>query len=338
MNLIPNYNLKNYNTFGVEVVAKYFVEVRSVSELQEVCIEAKKLRLPMLFLGGGSNILFTKDFQGLVVALKLEGVSETMLNEDEVLVTAGAGESWHQLVCYTLAQGYGGLENLSLIPGSVGAAPIQNIGAYGVEVKDVIAYCEVLDLETLLPVCLDKSECHFGYRDSIFKQNKGRYVVLSVTFKLSRINHQIKIDYGAIRSQLAYMKVDNPTIQEVSEAVIAIRESKLPDPKKIGNVGSFFKNPTISISDFKQLQLEYADLPGYPTESGVKVPAGWLIEQAGWKGKRLGNVAVHTQQALVIINHTGKATGTEIFDFSERIIQDVNTKFGILLEREVNVV
>ncbi|SEG32688.1 UDP-N-acetylmuramate dehydrogenase [Halpernia humi] len=334
-------SLKNYNTFGVDVLAKYFAEVFSVEELIEILKNHQPTtdnRQPLI-LGGGSNILFTKDFDGLVIQLNLKGISEEIINENEVLVTAKAGENWHELVQYCLAKNYGGLENLSLIPGNVGTSPMQNIGAYGVEIKDSFVSCKVLNLKTLEVETFAKEKCDFGYRDSIFKkEGKGKYVILEVTFKLTTKNHLIKTEYGAIKVELEQMGIENPTIQDVSKAVIAIRESKLPNPKIIGNAGSFFKNPTISKDNYLELKEKFETIPGFPNENGIKVPAGWLIEQCGWKGKQIGNVASHKDQSLVIINATGKATGKEIFNFSQMIIDSVLEKFGILLEREVNII
>lgn len=295
--------------------------------------------LPLLFIGGGSNILLTKDFEGLAIQLDLKGISEEIIDDNTVLVTAKAGENWHQFVMYCLDKNYGGLENLSLIPGNVGTSPMQNIGAYGTEIKDVFESCKVLNLETLEIEVFNLEKCRFGYRDSIFKQEgKGKYVILEVTFRLTRTDHKIDVEYGAIKSELENLGITNPTIKDVSKAVISIRQSKLPDPKVIGNAGSFFKNPTIPISQFKALKQKFENIPGYPNGDFVKVPAGWLIEQAGWKGKQIGNVASNQLQALVIINATGNATGKEIFDFSTMIIDSVKEKFGIELEREVNII
>lgn len=343
--LRENISLKPYNTFGVEVKSKYFVEVNSVEELITVIkdyryiSEKQNNKIPILFLGGGSNVLFTKDFEGLAIKINLKGISEKHLNEDEVCITAQAGENWHKFVLYTLKNNYGGLENLSLIPGNVGTSPMQNIGAYGSEIKDTLVECKVLNLENLETEIFDNLHCRFGYRDSIFKQEgKDKYVILSVTFKLSKRNHKIKIEYGAIKSELEKKKIKYPTIQDVSDAVISIRESKLPSPKVLGNAGSFFKNPTIQKSQFENLQITFPNIPFYPEGDMVKVPAGWLIEQCGWKGKQIGNVACHYLQTLVIINKTGEATGQEIFDFSTTIIESVQEKFGIELEREVNII
>ncbi|WP_330742960.1 UDP-N-acetylmuramate dehydrogenase [Chryseobacterium sp. CP-77] len=334
-----NFSLQPYNTFGVEAKARYFTEVNTIDELKEVLIFAKTQNLQLLFLGGGSNILLTRNFDGLAIRLNLRGISEEIINENEVWVTAKAGENWHEFVMYCLQKNYGGLENLSLIPGNVGTSPMQNIGAYGTEIKDIFVSCEVLDLENLELRTFNLEQCRFGYRDSIFKQEgKGRYVILEVTFKLTQKDHHIKTEYGAIQSELENLGIKDPTIQDVSKAVINIRQSKLPDPKEIGNAGSFFKNPTIPLAQFEALKQKFENIQGYPNGDGVKVPAGWLIEQCGWKGKQIGNVASHKRQSLVIINATGNATGKEIFDFSTEIINSVKEKFGIELEREVNII
>lgn len=334
-----NISLKPYNTFGVDVKSKYFAEVRSLEELIETLKFSNSIKLPLLFLGGGSNILLTKDFEGLAIQLNLKGITEEIIDDNQILVTVKAGENWHQFVMFCLDKNYGGLENLSLIPGNVGTSPMQNIGAYGTEIKDVFESCKVLNLETLEIEVFNLEKCRFGYRDSIFKQEgKGKYVILEVTFRLTRTDHKIDVEYGAIKSELENLGITNPTIKDVSKAVISIRQSKLPDPKVIGNAGSFFKNPTIPISQFKALKQKFENIPGYPNGDFVKVPAGWLIEQAGWKGKQIGNVASHKLQALVIINATGNATGKEIFDFSTEIINSVKEKFGIELEREVNII
>lgn len=334
-----NFSLKPYNTFGVDAKAKYFIEIHNIEELKDALNFSKEKSLSLLFLGGGSNILLTKDFDGLAIKLNLKGISEENLNNNEVLVTAKAGENWHEFVMFCLSKNYGGLENLSLIPGNVGTSPMQNIGAYGTEIKDVFVNCQVLNLENQTVETFDLEKCRFGYRDSIFKQEgKGKYIILEVTFKLTKENHHIKTEYGAITSELQNLGIEKPTIQDVSQAVINIRQSKLPDPKQIGNAGSFFKNPTIPLAQFEALQQKFENIQGYPNGAMVKVPAGWLIEQCGWKGKQIGNVASHKLQSLVIINATGTATGKEIFDFSTEIINSVKEKFGIELEREVNII
>lgn len=334
-----NFSLKPYNTFGVDAKAKYFIEIHNIEELKDALNFSKEKSLSLLFLGGGSNILLTKDFDGLAIKLNLKGISEENLNDNEILVTAKAGENWHEFVMFCLSKNYGGLENLSLIPGNVGTSPMQNIGAYGTEIKDVFVNCQVLNLENQTVETFDLEKCRFGYRDSIFKQEgKGKYIILEVTFKLTKENHHIKTEYGAITSELQNLGIEKPTIQDVSQAVINIRQSKLPDPKQIGNAGSFFKNPTIPLAQFEALQQKFENIQGYPNGTMVKVPAGWLIEQCGWKGKQIGNVASHKLQSLVIINATGTATGKEIFDFSTEIINSVKEKFGITLEREVNII
>lgn len=333
-----NFSLKPYNTFGVDVNAKYFTEAQTIEDLKNAINYSNDHDLPILFLGGGSNILLTTDFKGLAIKLSLKGIEEEDLNENEVLVTAKAGENWHEFVMYSLEKNYGGLENLSLIPGNVGTSPMQNIGAYGTEIKDIFVSCTVLDLENLELKTFNLEQCHFGYRDSIFKQEgKGKYVILEVSFKLTKKNHHIKTEYGAIKTELDHLGITDPTIQDVSKAVINIRQSKLPDPKVTGNAGSFFKNPTIPLAQFDDLKQKFEHIPGYPNGDVVKVPAGWLIEQCGWKGKQIGNTASHQLQALVIVNATGNATGKEIYDFSTQIINSVKEKFGIELEREVNI-
>jgi len=339
MTIQENVSLKPFNTFGVEASARYFSDVNSIEELIEALKFSNSHSLPLLFIGGGSNILLTKDFEGLAIQLNLKGISEEIIDDNTVLVTAKSGENWHQFVLYCLDKNYGGLENLSLIPGNVGTSPMQNIGAYGTEIKDVFESCKVLNLETLEIEVFNLEQCRFGYRDSIFKQEgKGKYVILEVTFRLTTKDHKIDVEYGAIKSELENFGINNPTIQDVSKAIINIRQSKLPDPKVIGNAGSFFKNPTIPLAQFETLKLKFENIQGYLNGDFVKVPAGWLIEQAGWKGKQIENVASHKLQALVIINATGKATGKEIFDFSTEIINTVKEKFGIELEREVNII
>ncbi|MDV7697463.1 UDP-N-acetylmuramate dehydrogenase [Chryseobacterium soli] len=339
MNMQENFSLKPFNTFGVDVNAQYFTEASSIEELKYAIQFSRSQSLPLLILGGGSNILLTKNFEGLAVQLGLKGISEEIIDENTVLVTAKAGENWHEFVLYCLKKNYGGLENLSLIPGNVGTSPMQNIGAYGTEIKDIFVSCSVLNLETLETEQFDLEQCRFGYRDSIFKQEaKGKYIILDVTFRLTKKDHHIKTEYGAIQSELKNAGIENPTIQDISRAVISIRQSKLPDPKEMGNAGSFFKNPTIPLAQFEALQQKFENIQGYPNGNNVKVPAGWLIEQCGWKGKQIGNAASHKLQSLVIVNATGNATGKEIYDFSTEIINSVKEKFGIELEREVNII
>lgn len=339
MKIKDKVSLKKHNTFGVNVFAKYFAEVEDLHDLKYAVEFAKINHFKTLFLGGGSNVLFTQDYEGLIIKLNLKGISEEILNDNHVLISAKAGENWHEFVLYTLSKNYGGLENLSLIPGNVGTCPIQNIGAYGTEIKDHFVSCKALNLETLKVEELTLADCNFGYRDSIFKTSaKGKYVITEVTFKLTSKNHHIKTEYGAIKSELENLGISNPTIQDVSKTVINIRQSKLPNPTEIGNAGSFFKNPTIPLEQFENLKNKFPEIQGYANGNFMKVPAGWLIENSGWKGKQIGNVASHKLQALVIINATGEATGKEIYDFSTMIIDSVKEKYGIELEREVNIV
>lgn len=334
-----HFSLQPYNTFGVDAKARFFIEAHTIEDLKKALSFSRSQSLPVLFLGGGSNILLTQDFDGVAIKLNLKGISEEIIDDQYVLVTAKAGENWHEFVMFCLEKGFGGLENLSLIPGNVGTSPMQNIGAYGTEIKDVFINCKVLNVKTLEIEIFTLERCRFGYRDSIFKQEgKDLYVILEVTFKLTTKNHLIKTEYGAIQAELQKAGIEKPTIKDISKAVIAIRQSKLPDPKVTGNAGSFFKNPTIPLDQFNSLKLKFENIQGYPNGDQVKVPAGWLIEYCGWKGKQIGNVASHQLQALVIINATGNATGKEIFDFSTKIINSVKEQFGIELEREVNII
>lgn len=338
MNIQENYSLKLYNTFGVDAKAEYFVEANNFVELKKALVFRRQKELPILFIGGGSNMLFVNDFKGIALKLNLKGIEIINEDDDFVWVKAQGSENWHQFIQWTLSQNFGGLENLSLIPGNVGTAPIQNIGAYGVEAKDSIVEVQTLSLETGDERVFSNKECNFGYRESVFKNElKGQYVLVAVTFKLSKRNHQLKTSYGAIQLELESENITHPTIQDVANAVIRIRESKLPDPSQIGNSGSFFKNPVISNEDFQIVIKNHPTIVNYPADNGVKIAAGWLIEQAGWKGKRFGDAGVHEKQALVLVNY-GNATGKEIYDLSTNIIEDVKSKFGITLEREVNMI
>ena len=329
-----NINLKEYNTFGISVKAEMFAVFSSIEELKQILSFRNDKKL--LVLGGGSNLLLTKDFDGLVIKNEIkrfEVIEETV---SEVIVESGAGENWHEFVLNCIDKGFGGVENLSLIPGSVGASPMQNIGAYGVEIKDVFESLSAYHIASGEIHYFDKTKCEFGYRESIFKNKvKGEYIILTVTFRLTK-NPTINSSYGAINEQLKVMGIQVPTIKELSAAVIAIRQSKLPDPKIIGNAGSFFKNPTVEIALLEQIQKNYPDIPNYPALNGKKLAAGWLIEKSGWKGRTFDNYGVHKLQALVLVNY-GNCTGQEIFDLSSQIIQDVFEKFGVLLEREVNI-
>ena len=337
MKIQENISLKPYTTFGIDKKAKFFTRVSTLAELKLALISAKENQSPVLILGGGSNILLTKDVEGLVIKLEIKGVQVVKEDENHLWIEVGAGEVWHELVLHSIAQNWAGLENLSLIPGTVGASPMQNIGAYGVEIKDVFHSLQAMHRDTLEIHSFDAEACQFGYRESVFKQSlKDQYVITSVTFCLSK-TPAFRLDYGAIQEVLQANGVQHPTLREVSDAVIQIRQSKLPDPKEIGNAGSFFKNPTIPSSQFEQLKAHYPALPGYPSSEGIKVAAGWLIEQTGWKGKRIGDVGVHAKQALVLVNY-GDGTGEEIKSLSEQVQASVMEKFGIQLQAEVNFI
>jgi UDP-N-acetylmuramate dehydrogenase len=337
MNLQENISLKPFTTFGIDQKAKYFTRVGTLSELKLALIAAKEKHLPVYILGGGSNILLTRDVEGLVIKLEIKGIHLVKEEGDQLWVEVGAGEMWHELVLHCIEREWAGLENLSLIPGTVGASPMQNIGAYGVEIKDVFASLQAMHRETLEMHSFDAEACQFGYRESVFKQTlKDQYVITSVTFRLSRTPN-FHLEYGAIREVLAANGIAQPSIRAISDAVIQIRQSKLPDPKEIGNAGSFFKNPTIPTSQFDLLKSNYPGIPGYPSSEGVKVAAGWLIEQAGWKGKRIGDVGVHAKQALVLVNYGG-GSGEEIKSLSQQIQTSVLEKFGIHLHPEVNFI
>lgn len=330
-----NVSLKNFNTFGIQAYARYFVEINHKDELRELFADTKWQNLNRLVLGGGSNMLFTQDFDGLVIKMNIRGIAHR-INHEEVIIEAGAGEVWNDFVNYCVDWGFAGVENLSLIPGSVGASPIQNIGAYGVELKDVFESCEVFEIDSGRLIHFENKDCKFGYRESIFKrEKKGKYIVCSVKFKLST-KQNINISYGAISAELDKRAITNPTIKDVSEVVSQIRVSKLPDPSTIGNAGSFFKNPVISTQRFQELYKQYPNMVHFIVDKGIKLAAGWLIEQCDWKGKVIGQTGTWKNQALVLVNH-GDATGKEVFDLSEAIIQSVYQKYGIKLEREVNV-
>ena len=334
MKIQQNISLKNYNTFGISVNAKRFIAVTSVYELQQLLKTEKELFL----LSGGSNMLLTKDIEKLVVHIDIKGISIDKEDENAVYLTVNAGEDWHKFVVWCISNEFGGIENLSLIPGNVGTCPIQNIGAYGVEVKDTITRVEGLEIETGKLVSFSNEACKFGYRNSIFKNtHKGKIILTSVGFKLTKKNHQLNTSYGAIDAELALNKILKPTLKNISNAVIAIRKSKLPDPKEIGNSGSFFKNPVISKELFLEIQKENPNIPNYPiSQTQIKIPAGWLVEQSGFKGKRFGDAGVHEKQALVLVNY-GNATGEEIHQLAKKIQATVFTNFKISLEIEVNV-
>ncbi|VAW25597.1 UDP-N-acetylenolpyruvoylglucosamine reductase [hydrothermal vent metagenome] len=333
MSIQHNISLKEYNTFGIDVYAKQFVSINSVKELVEII----GLNSDIFLLGGGSNMLLTSNIEQLVIYLNLKGIIVNDTEKDIVYVTAEAGENWHEFVLWCISQNYGGLENLSLIPGNVGTSPIQNIGAYGVEIKDTFHQLEALEIETGKTKIFTKGQCNFGYRNSIFKNElKGKYIIVNVTFKLTKNNHKITTSYGAISSYLK--SKETPSIKDISDAVIAIRQSKLPNPKEIGNSGSFFKNPVISKIHFKTLKENYPEVPHYIiNDNEIKIPAGWLIEQCGFKGKRFGDAGVHSKQALVLVNY-GNATGKEILSLAKKIQQKVKKTFNIEIEIEVNVI
>ena len=338
MTIQQNFSLKSYNTFGLEATAKFFVEIQSVEELKCILQDTDYQYFNKLFLGGGSNILLTKNYEGLVIKINIKGINKVFEDDSHLFIKAGAGEIWHELVMYCVENQYAGMENLSLIPGTVGAAPMQNIGAYGVEIKDIFEELQALNLETLEIETFKINDCHFGYRESIFKhQFKGKYVITSVTFKLNKVPIY-KVAYGDIQKTLEEMNVSELSIKAVSNAVVSIRKSKLPDPAEIGNSGSFFKNPEIPKVQYEEIKTKFENIPNYPTnETTVKVPAGWLIEQAGWKGFREGEIGVHTRQALVLVNYGG-GTGKQIKELSAKIQTSVLEKFGISLSTEVNFI
>ena len=319
----------------MHVVAKEFASIESKQDLAKIL---KTNLSNLLVLGGGSNMLLTKDVDALVLHINIKGIEVVSVYENNVRVRVAAGENWHEFVSWCLDKNYGGVENLSLIPGNVGTAPIQNIGAYGVELKDTFISCEAMNIQTQELRTFTKEECDFGYRNSIFKEElKGQYIITSVIFELTSLQHTIKTNYGAIKSELKNDGIENPTIQDISKAVISIRNSKLPNPKVLGNSGSFFKNPVISCSEFELLKIQFPKIPYYKvSETNVKIPAGWLIETAGFKGKTFGNYGVHNKQALVLVNY-GNASGKDILELSEKIQEAILIVFDIVLESEVNI-
>mgnify|MGYP002713026131 FL=1 len=336
MRVEENKSLKNHNTFGIACNARYFVSVETISELKQALSE--KPPVDLFILGGGSNMLLTGDVDAFVLHINLKGIEILKETETEVVVKAMAGENWHTFVQYCLANDFGGLENLSLIPGNVGTAPIQNIGAYGVELKDTFVSCNTVEIDTLREREFTKAECKFEYRNSIFKNEaKGKYIITDVTFRLTKKVHKTSISYGDIQKVLHDKNIGTPTIKDISEAVIAIRQSKLPDPKILGNSGSFFKNPVVNAETFQVFRSQFPEAPFYevtPTE--FKIPAGWLIEKAGFKGQRFGDAGVHKNQALVLVNY-GNATGKEIWQLAMAIQKKVKEMTGIFIEPEVNV-
>lgn len=344
MNLVNNISLKPYNTFGIDVQAKFFTEINSADDFREVISNKSTTNEKKLILGGGSNILFTKNFDGLVIRNNIPGIEVVSETETEVIVKAGAGESWHQFVLYCIGKNYAGIENLSFIPGFAGAAPMQNIGAYGVEIKDVFHELEAISMNTGETVKFSLADCNFGYRESVFKNKyKDQFLITSLSLKLTRLDspkalYRFKTDYGDIKAVLSEKGIYDLSIKAVSDAVIEIRSSKLPNPKELGNAGSFFKNPSIPQAQFEELVKIHPVMPSYPQKDGtVKIPAGWLIEQCGWKGKVVGNTGSHKKQALVLVNY-GHATGNEVWQLAMDIQKSVKDKFGIEINPEVNVV
>jgi len=335
--ILEHHSLKSYNTFGIDTTARYFVSVENVDELREALL--LKGYPKKFILGGGSNILLTKAVDALVIHIAIKGIVPLWEDEQQIALKVMAGEVWHPFVLWTIQHGYGGLENLSLIPGNVGTAPIQNIGAYGVELKDVFLQCDAMSMDTAKIQTFSKEECQFGYRDSYFKsEGIGKYVITAIVLVLTKKTHVFNTSYGAIKEELTERGITEPDIQDISNAVIAIRQSKLPDPSEIGNSGSFFKNPVISEKTYQALKTEHTDIPGYPQDDGsVKIPAGWLIEQCGFKGTKHGNAGVYEKQALVLIN-LGNATGKELLDLALTIKSEVHKKFGIHIQPEVNII
>ncbi len=337
MEISRNASLKSFNTFGIDVKAKSLVAVKSIDEL--ITVLQNNYSEDLLILGGGSNMLLTKDVDVNVIHIDIKGIEVVRETEEFVFVKASAGENWHQFVLYTLENNWGGLENLSLIPGNVGTSPIQNIGAYGVELKDLFVSCEAIDVQTLEIENFTAAECEFDYRNSIFKHKvKGKYIITNVIFKLSKINHKLLTNYGAINEAIKDMGIENPGIRDVSNAVIKIRQQKLPDPKELGNSGSFFKNPVITFEEFEILRAQFPEIPNYILGKGfVKIPAGWLIDKAGLKGYREGDAGVHKNQALVLVNY-GNATGKDILNLAKKIQAEILNTFNISLEPEVNII
>lgn len=332
-----NKSLKAYNTFGIDAVAKNFVSVTSVDELKEVLADPRFSE--KFILGGGSNMVISNDIDALVIHINIKGISVVSEDEDSVFVKANAGEKWHDVVMYCISKDYGGIENMSLIPGNAGTAPIQNIGAYGVELKDVLLSCEAVSRKDFSIRTFTLEECRFGYRNSVFKnEEKGNYIITGIILRLTKKNHKLNTAYGDIQQELDKRQIKHPTIKDISDVVIAIRKSKLPEPGELGNSGSFFKNPVIDAPQFEAFIQKHPEAPFYKvSDDEIKIPAGWLIEKAGFKGKRFGNAGVHTKQALVLVNYGG-ATGQEIMKLARHIQQEVKNRFGITIEPEVNVV
>lgn len=338
MQILQNASLQKINTFGIEAKCNALAPFQNVEELKEILNNTDYQDFPKMILGGGSNILFTQNFNGLILKNEIRGINQIGEDEKHYFIQAGAGENWHEFVQYCIAQNWAGLENLSLIPGNVGASPMQNIGAYGVEIKDRFKSLEALNIETQKVETFDGDACNFGYRESVFKKEaKGKYIILSVTFNMLK-TPDFSVHYGAIKDELARMGIKDLTIKDISQAVINIRNSKLPNPKDLGNAGSFFKNPVIDQVAWEVISTAHPEIPNYPAGEGkVKLAAGWLIEQAGFKGVRNGNCGMHAKQALVLVNYGG-ASGDEIYNHSSLVQAGVFEKFGVRLEREVNII
>lgn len=338
MNIQKNYSLKKLNTFGIDIKAQLFSEVKSKEQLELILTDENFKQIPKFILGGGSNILFTQDFPGLVIKNSIPGIEIIWQDEDFVLIKAGAGEIWHDLVLFCIEKNLGGIENLSLIPGTVGAAPMQNIGAYGQEIKDVFENLEGIFVETDETKTFTTEQCRFGYRDSIFKNElKNKFVITSVVLRLNK-NPVLKLDYGTVKDEIEKLNLNKITIKNVSDVICKIRQSKLPNPAQIGNAGSFFKNPEVDEKIFSDLKKEFPGIPGYKTDvNKIKVPAAWLIDKCGWKGKKIGNTGSHSRQALVLVNY-GNATGSEILSLASDIKSSVKDRFGIILEEEINII
>ena len=338
MQIKENVSLKPYNTFGIEAKTRFLAEVKSVDDFLQLMQDERYKKPQKLFLGGGSNVLFTQNFDGIVIVNEIKGIEKLKEDDEHVWIKANGGEIWHDVVLYCLEHNLAGIENLSLIPGKVGAAPMQNIGAYGVELKNVFDYLEAVHIETGQMKTFDNASCQFGYRESIFKKElKGQYFITAVVLRLNK-TPEFNVSYGAIQKTLEANNVQTLSIQEVSKAVCQIRQSKLPDPTKIGNAGSFFKNPVIKKKQFENLKKSFPDIVGYPVDDRfVKVAAGWLIENCGWKGKKVGNTGSHKDQALVLVNY-GNATGKEIRELAKAIQESVWQKFEIKISPEVNII
>lgn len=339
MQIRENISLRPYNTFGIDVRAQYFAAFKTIEELRELAGYAtSEIQHPKLILGGGSNMLFLKDFEGLVLKNEISGIEVVAEDEEHIYVRAGGGENWHRLVLYCVENDFAGMENLALIPGNVGASPMQNIGAYGVEIKDVFHELEAYHISDQYLKNFSAQECGFGYRESVFKhQYKGQFVITAVTYRLHK-KQVFHTSYGALQQELENMGVKELSIKAIAQAVVNIRSSKLPDPKVIGNAGSFFKNPVMEKEAYEALKKEAPDAPSFPfNDKQVKVPAGWLIEQCGWKGYRDGDAGCYPKQALVLVNY-GTAGGSDIYELSEKILQSVKSRFAVVLEREVNII